>query len=216
MSDKEKKITAIRARAAELITFRDALKQCANLLVSAPALLYTPQWCGFAQFDAVGRLVAADGKPAEEFVDKPDDFRESVFEARVFNQQVELRWLHKRNGEGRAVLLSDDGEDAKLDDYFAELPQLTELPKLDKIIETIPQTYLLWGEGIEVTEKDRPAPGWSRLTTARIGRLHVPLAENDVGTGRVQLVAREYLGEVDQHGNVAVVEERLLKLEVAK
>lgn len=212
MSDNNKRVTTLKGRATSEITFPESLKQCAALLHNAAALLYTPKWCGFAQFDGEGNLIAADGKSAARFTDKPEAFVSTVFEARVFNEQVEMRWLHESEGKGRAVLISDDGEDANLDDYFSETPQVSELPKLDQIIKTLPQTYLLWGEGVVVPEGDGLG-GWSRLTTARIGRLHVPI--KDVTSGRVHLIAMEYLAEVDNHGNVAVIEERLLRLEQA-
>jgi CRISPR-associated protein (TIGR03984 family) len=210
MTGQKKRVTAIKARAARGIKFEEALRQCAKLLSNAVSLLYTPQWCGFAQFDAAeGKLVAADGKSADQFADNPDEFASSVFEARVFNKQVELRWLHESEGKGRAVLLSDDGEDVNLDDYLSDVSQPTEWPKLNQIIKTLPQTYLLWGEGVK-----RPNDlfrDWSRLTTARIGRLHVPIQVDE--KRRVHLIAKEYLAQVDDHGNVAVVDERLIALE---
>src|SRR2546425_825344 len=162
----------------------------------AIALLYAPNWCRFALLNGKGELFGFDGAAI-----KPDP----VYEARVFNQHAELRWLNEAECKGKAVFLTEAKQ--TLADYD-DLGQL-------KPLRTIDQTYLLWGEGVEVTAIDKPETGWSRLTTARIGRLNVPLGANEVGTGRVQLVAREYLAEVDDHGNVAVVEERLIGLEPA-
>ena len=77
------------------------------------------------------------------------------------------------------------------------------------VIETLPQTYLLWGEG---TGRAVNA-GWSELATARIGGLRVPVS--NVGKNqRVLLHCVEYIVEAD-HGNAVVYDERLVKLEVA-
>ena len=141
----------------------------------------------------------------------------------VFNRETELRWLHQSGGKGRAVLLAQADPPSACQDSLSEDVSFTALKTLD-------QTYLLWGEGTTIKAED----GWSVLTTARIGRLEVPL--DGVGANaRVHLHTLEYLAEVDavgkivdaesepateeeellRHGNVAVVEERLLYLEVA-
>jgi CRISPR-associated protein (TIGR03984 family) len=78
-----------------------------------------------------------------------------------------------------------------------------------EVVETVEQTYLLWGEGLSGS----PATGWSYLAAARVGRLAVPVAQL-AQRQRVQLKAREYLVTADEHGNVAVADERLLGLEV--
>src|SRR6185503_1315264 len=120
MTNEKKQVTALKTRVARGIRFQGALEECVKLLPEAIALLYTPQWCGFAQFDEHGRLIAADGRTAQRFADKPDEFISSIFEARVFSEQAELRWLNDNAGKGRAVVLSDDGEDLVLDDYLRE------------------------------------------------------------------------------------------------
>ena len=77
------------------------------------------------------------------------------------------------------------------------------------VIETLPQTYLLWGEGTG----RQMSGGWSELGTARIGGLPVPVG--NVGRNqRVLLHSVEYIVEAE-HGNAVVFDERLLKLEVA-
>lgn len=179
----------------------EAVLSCNLLLQSAPccALLYAPDRCHFARLNQKGELVSIgygyDHVPRES----PVNFLH-VFEARVFNEHAELRWLHESHFRGRVALLSEN----RIAAYFTnDLPEIVPL-------ETLPQQYLLWGQGVA---SNLPAC-WSRLTSARIGRLDV--AHADIGDQqRVQLHAREYLREVDTHGNVAVVEERLLKLEVA-
>ena len=185
-----------------MLRLDEAVQSCAMLLQSAPccALLYAPDRCYLARLNQKSELVSIsygyDHVPRES----PVNFL-NVYEARVFNERAELRWLHEGHCRGRIALLSED----RIAAYFtSDIPEITPL-------ETLPQQYLLWGEGVA---SDLPAR-WSRLTSARIGRLNVPYV--DIGDKqRVQLHTREYLCEVDKHGNVAVVEERLLKLEVAK
>lgn len=184
-------------RANKQMTLPAALTACLSVLAikKAVALLYTPQHCELAVLEN-GVLCQSDG----EAVDLT-----KVFEARVFNEDAELRWLNEQDGIGRAVLLSD--KELTVD-------QLDKDASLSVLDEQLEQTYLLWGEGIDPKKAGLPA-AWSRLTTARIGKLDVPVS--GVGKSeRVQLRVKEYLAVCDLHGNVAVVEERLLKLEVAQ
>ncbi len=122
-----------------------------------------------------------------------------VFEARLFDRDMELRWLHSDGGLGRAVLVAEDQQ--LLPAAFDE-----ELPPVDAHA-TVQQSYLVWG---------RPGPGgpdgWTCLSAARIGSILVPLAA--VGSGRrVRLQAREYVSAEPTHGNAYVADERLLGLE---
>lgn len=202
-------------RANKKMTLSDALTACLSVLSTKKtvALLYTPQHCKLALLEN-GVLRQSKG----EVIDLKE-----VFEARVFNEDAELRWLNEQDGSGRAVLLS-----------AREIPQpcRNQLPDDASLqaLHTLPQTYLLWGEGVDQTKaraKNGLADGWSRLTTARIGWLDVPvpgIQEKE----RVHLKALEYLAEYDadgklvqdgqtveedkRHGNVAVAAERLLCL----
>lgn len=126
-----------------------------------------------------------------------------VFEARAFSEIGELRWLHRAAGRGEGVYLSE--EDAGPEGW----PRGEDLDAIDKKDEE----YLLWGEGL-----GRGTPGWSDLATARIGTLSVPV-ESVARGGRVILRFREYFGLApgaagERHGNAAVLEERLLGLDV--
>lgn len=170
------------------------------------ALLYSPGACSLARlknkhlFDCQGNPVALD-----EF-----------YEARIFNEEAELRWLNESTGRGRGVLLSESTIPEPCQKQFNEEASL-------KAVEPWPQTYLLWGEGVRRQANTGLVKGWSRLTTARIGRLDVPVndltdavvTEDKSKMPRVFLHVREYLQVCDEHGNVAVVEERLLKLKEA-
>lgn len=159
----------------------------------ATAILYSPRQCELATF-ANGALQDSDGKPVDT---------SSVFEARVFNDTAELRWVNDPSPEQchRAVILTDKDLATKLDGWHQH--------KQEGVIETLAQTYLLWGEGTG----RQVNPGWSELATARIGGLRVPLG--NVGKNqRVLLHSVEYIVEAD-HGNAVVFDERLVKLEVA-
>ncbi|GIW92466.1 MAG: hypothetical protein KatS3mg110_0507 [Pirellulaceae bacterium] len=154
------------------------------------ALLYTPQNCQLAVLeenqlkDAKGRLVPLT----------------AVFEARVFCDVAELRWLHDPNGGAShaAVILCE--KPPPLTSDWTALP-------VPEVIDTIPQTYLLWGEGTG----RHPAPGWSELATARIGAMPVPVGGVEANA-RVVLHSKEYVVEAE-HGNAVVYDERLLRLE---
>lgn len=176
------------------IALQEALNQCAAALVDAVVLLYSPSCCQLGKFE--GGLVKDSHNNAVNLL--------SVFEARAFNETYELRWLNARDGEGQAVLLWQDDEGTS---HLKE-----PLPALEAL-DTIQQPYLLWGEGIGL--KPELAEGWSRLATARIGAMDVPLAGVQRNE-RVYLWAREYLQVYDEHGNVVVAEERLLKLKRIK
>ena len=159
------------------------LGQIAERLDHAFALLYTPRCCPLARF-ANGTLVD-DGDHAIA--------TGQIFEARIFAEAAEVRWL--RDGStGRGVALAETSIVA----WGTPVPI--------ECVATLRQRYLLWGEQANLTAGD----GWSVLSERRIGALPVPLSGLKTG-GRVQLVAREYLAERD-HGNVVVIEERLLGL----
>jgi CRISPR-associated protein (TIGR03984 family) len=203
-------MTILYGRASENITLLQALEQCQNVLAKAIALLYTPTHCLFAQVSSAANQTVALLNANGQAIALTD-----IFEARVFNPTAELRWLNDRNGSGRAVLLSEDNAiSAYLETTVAEVPdlELAGLPKQSLLI-TLDQTYILWGQGTQ-KQPDTLRTGWSRLASARIGKLDVPLA-NVKHLQYVKLKVREYLQTVDEHGNVAVVEERLVALEVA-
>lgn len=156
------------------------------------ALLYSPAACRFAVY-STGFWQQHDG-PANV---------QSVYEARVFSPQAELRWLNDPSPEARhrAVIVSE----SPLGGPLASAPwRRTEC----NVRDTLDQQYLLWGQG-----GTRACPaGWSELATARIGVLPVPIGGVQAGE-RVVLKTVEYLCE-REHGNVIVADERLVRLEV--
>jgi CRISPR-associated protein (TIGR03984 family) len=142
------------------------------------AILYTPRACHLVLVDKEGCFFNEHG-PFE-----PED----VFEARIFNDTAELRWLNESEGKGKMAIISDSS--------FIDT------------VGTIPQTYLLWGKKVELPAGKENPDGWTKFGTARIGAFYVPIVTNEE---YARFKAKEYLKAHD--GNVAVVDERLTGIE---
>jgi CRISPR-associated protein (TIGR03984 family) len=167
------------------ISLQSAIENCQGCFGSAVGLFYSPESCALGQ---VASTQVTDSRDALVNLDR-------VFEARIFNADYELRWLNDRSGLGTAVLLSE----TPIDNLAIDLNPIS-------AIETQPQTYLLWGEGLPASL----ASGWSRLATSRLGKLDVPIAGVNQKGQRVRLKAIEYFQCLDDlYGNVVVAEERL-------
>jgi CRISPR-associated protein (TIGR03984 family) len=148
-----------------------------------------PTAFSFIRLDASGRATGPGG---------PFDLA-AVYEARVFHERAELRWLRDPcHDSGHSAVLLTDGSCA------VDLPARNlDVP----LVDTEEQTYVLWGRP---DREGNVASGWTRLTAARIGGFDVPIAEAG-GNDRVVLRTLEYLGQLED-GNVAVIEERLCGL----
>jgi len=180
-------MTKLYGYAKDEMRLKEALNQLGAYLDGAIGLFYSVNACSFGKIDREGDRIAVRDAEGEIAL-------EGVFEARVFNEASELRWLNEYGGTGRAVLLRE----APIDDILG----MEEIEQIEAIA-TLEQTYVLWGEG---TNTDI-GPGWSRLATARVGKLDVPIA--NVGeNGRVYLRSREYLGKTGKDSNVCILEER--------
>lgn len=178
----------------------------------AVGLFYGARWC------RLGRLRSG----AIEFTDGASLDPELIFEARVFNAAGELRWLRdpQGDGKGQAVYLTETAmPDSVFEEYQGQGWEKHQ-PDNDRAeawsqISVQDQAYLLWGER---WQPKVPLPeGWSLLATARIGELPIPLNLSDKGKG-AKLKVREYLGPAPdpvarRHGNIVVIEERLVGLE---
>ncbi|MFF4652621.1 CRISPR-associated protein Csx19 [Streptomyces sp. NPDC001380] len=179
-------MTTLHGRSHPDTTLADAL--AAAGFTGAVALLSSPHEHVAARAEG-GRCStpAADPYPLD-----------AVFEARVFDEDRELRWLCTHGIRGRAVLLAED--EALLPGSFPErVPPLAAVGTLDA-------HYLLWG---------RPrlgGDGWTALHTPQIGTLHVPCPAPGPDR-RLRLAAREYVCVEPRHGNAHVAEERLLRIE---
>lgn len=193
-------MTALFTYSRQPVHLEHALAAFASLpgTDGATGLLYTPRQCLLTTLTA-GRLRDCHGDPVD---------LTGVYEARLFCPAAELRWLNDPGPEAghRAVILAEEEQAGRLADWTAR-------PRTD-VLDRLPQTYLLWGEGTGHAEHaGKPlAAGWSLLATARIGALPVPVAQVQ-GNERVVLRSVEYVVEAE-HGNAVVFEERLLKLEV--
>ncbi len=178
----------------EKIDLIDALSAFAGISsLPAVALLYAPERCMLATFSQAALLGSED-----ERLDAS-----TVYEARIFHEEAELRWWNDPSGQAHhlAVVLVEN-ESLHLDGWHCL--------KTPPLADTLSQTYVLWGEGT-----GRCTVGWSELATARIGRLMVPVA--NVGKHeRVVLRTREYIAREQEHGNAFRIDERLMKLEVCR
>ncbi len=142
---------------------------------------------------------------------------DAVFEARIFNRDAELRWLHEGDGLGTAVVLSESPDSCR--------PLGESLDPLNAI-EQIDNRYLLWGRPLRSQDSGAPTgplsagplstgPLWVRLTEARIGLLDVPLSRAPRQGECVFLRTVEYVMTEPEHGNAYVAEERLVELFLA-
>jgi CRISPR-associated protein (TIGR03984 family) len=180
--------TTLYGRASNGIPLATALETCSKYLSEAIGLLYAPDACHLVQFSD-SNLRDSSGSPVD---------LSKVFEAKIFSESHELRWLNQNQGSGRAVLLSEDPLDNVLDTNVNL-----------EVIDVLPQKYLLWGKGIDSANNSH----WGSIASARVGSLDIPL-EGIRQDSYVYLHSREYLREVDEYGNVVVAEERLIKLGV--
>lgn len=175
-------------------TLSEAAEAFAASFGAAIGLVYGAT-CRFIVLEADGTIGAPTG---------PADCGDA-FEARLFNPTAELRWLQSE--------LQDDlrrGQAAILFDRPPERPPSFRTETRLPVSDLLSQRYLLWGQG----DGSAAHRGWSALTSERIGTLAIPLGRLPAGK-RAVLTAREYLSMPDErHGNVAVIEERLLALEV--
>lgn len=192
------KETKLYSYHAEEMRLNDAIVACHQQLEGAIALLYSPQSCQLAKLMSNGTLHDFCNR-AINLANNPD-----IFEARIFNQTYEIRWLNRMDGTGEAALIFDFKEkeqEQTIKGFIASKPISC---------ESLEQKYILWGQ----KTKNPAISGWQRLAEARIGKLDIPLNQQLKVNERVYLKTYEYLAPVDEYGNFAVIEERLVKLEV--
>jgi CRISPR-associated protein (TIGR03984 family) len=174
-------LPTVKTLADALAAFRTAVGDPAWR--QARALIYTPTACVFDWADDAATAL----DPA-------------AFEARVFNDDAELRWLRDPvcdQGKGETALLTEDP--ALGEPFQVQTGETSPVARLER-------RYLLWGKGTGVSDDRR-----SCLGTARIGQLRAPLgkvAEEQF----VRLRAVEYVTE-DDDGNAHILDERLCGLE---
>lgn len=171
-------------------TLEAAIQAWVGIVGFDAALVYSPSSFCCAKVSG-GSLLKEDGVAIP---------MNTVFQARLFGEKAELRWLHRSQGAGDAVLLADE--------LIGPSPSGWNTSESANIVECVSTQYVLWGQA------DSRVDGWTTLWSNRIGPMPVPYRTNDdfvSKKGRLVLKAREYLQE-RQDGNVVVAEERLLRL----
>jgi len=164
-------------------------KSCGKRLDAA--LIFSPDACRIARIDGSSFIVVDDREEQQE-----DDLTHA-YEVRAFGPEAELRWI--RDGAmGNATLLADGSVNGA--------------PVTGETLDVLSRTYRIWGEPARSAggEQSRRIPGWSKLTTARIGALFVPFET----AGEVTLHAREYVVG-HETGNAVVLFERLVGFDAA-
>ncbi len=188
----------LHSHTLERVTLRGAFQAALPVLETgkepAVAFLYTPSRFIIARVQ--DRNLTDSGGNAVSC--------EPVFEARIFNLQVELRWLHEGEGVGAAVLVSERAGTAP---EWSPEPAWT--PATRDYRGFLKNRYLLWGQADPAGVLGPNAPHWTPLSESCVGRIDVPLCV-DPGQ-RVVLETREYLEVIAPHGNVVVGEERFLR-----
>lgn len=198
------------------VTLSGSIQVYQKLLKDAIALLYSPQHCYFAKVDDSGNLMIPNpnpNSPNQEIELDLDYKKKCIFEAKIFNKNHELRWLNDYEGRGKAVLLFDSSLSNNLElekNLSLSLEQDNQSSEKIKFLDTIIQQYLIWGERIH----EQSLENWVTVSTARIGKLNIPLNQELHKNQRIYLKTKEYLAEIDDFGNVSVIEERLVNLEV--
>lgn len=198
MSEREasrSKPKGLTARIANSISLSDALSSEYERLEGAIGLFYSPSVC------AIGRLTKQkDEKLAVQtmqcrrkqwqLIDAMN--LSAVFEARVFNDRADFRWLNTPGATGGRSVIVTEAEATSAD---------------SKIYDTLPQQYALWGEYDEDTESF-PEEDWTIVSTSQVGKLAVPISSTE-RKDFVVLSTKEYL-QADEDGNAYVKYERLL------
>ena len=85
-------------RAEKTLTLSEAITACQHVLEGAIGLLYSPQACTPVRLAPDSTLHDADTKEVS---------LTNIFEARIFNENCELRWLNELDGAGRAALVAE-------------------------------------------------------------------------------------------------------------
>lgn len=183
-------MTILYGQRQEDITLTEAIAACQDCFSDAVGLFYSPESCFLGQVQGI-TVTDSSRQPIN---------LNRVFETRIFNADYELRWLNQQGGQGIAVLLSEKTSEKYLTEAVENL----------QAIDTLEQTYLLWGESYNTSLEE----GWSRLATSRLGNLDVPIAGVNKQGQRIKLTAKEYFRQMDElYGNVIVAEERLTGLQ---
>lgn len=147
------------------------------------------------------RCVFATAVPGQTALVSPDGVPENTFEATLFDDTFEARWV-RRTGENL-------GDLAVLSEGEADGPSGWVSGKPVEYVDTRDSLYLLWGQPLA---DGQTLPGWTMLGEQQAGPFAVPL--DLPGKSRAVLRYREYMAVADCHGNMAVVAQRFRRLDV--
>ncbi len=189
-----------RSRYKSSHTLAQAIAIFTRLYGNAVGLVYG-RHCRFILADRSGTTTNQTG------IDLLDD----VWEARLFNPGAELRWLQTdadaTHRFGQCALIHDDP---------CESPELATKPLAYSAL--LAQTGLFWGAvdaeaSGDTASSDRKE--WQCLKSGQIGTLWVPCGP--IGHDHTPILrSQEYVSHPDEHGNVAIIEQRLLDVSVVK
>jgi len=148
-----------------------------------------------------------------------------VFEARVFSNKAELRWLAETDGVGKAVVLLEGRKGQEHAPDLAETDGVgkavvlaeTELPTLASegwkresyVVTKQSCEYILWGRGT-----GKFTNGWGGVSAARIGTIPLPLKVEENKCAILKTIVYFCKELPDTDGNCVVLDERLVGLEV--
>jgi len=185
---------------AEDKTLAQTVKEYFSVYGEGFALLYSPRSAYLATLKSENHFIASSGTEISPVTLREKDWQD-VFEARIFNDAAELRWLNRENGEGPAVVLCERGNKS----LFNVKPK-----PVENIYARIQPAhgYLFWGRST-----GKAIGEWTQFAEARIGAFFLPL-KNVAHGSYAQFRAVEYFGEYDD-GNIAVAEERLTEIALA-
>lgn len=154
--------------------------------------VYTPN-------DAPWFRMTPDGARLRDGSLIPDD----AFELRAFTPEQELRWWRTTGFDlGKAVILSEAPVVGETSAAGAPGPHPLRL--------RVARSLLLWGMATGAYED-----GWAQFTDRRVGDLWFPLETQPPTDSRVRLTVVDYATR-DEHGNVAVIDQRPVRIQVEK
>jgi CRISPR-associated protein (TIGR03984 family) len=172
-------------------------------LAGAVGFAYAPETASWFRLDGAGTAWGSDGT-----LDLA-----AVFELRAFDGTRELRWLHQDAGTGPAVALAEDATPLPTGHPVEETTSSAAAPGTvtGPAQQSMPQRV-----GPEAVRRlaGRPGPagtaGWCTLTSPRYAPAQIPI--DAPPTSVVQIVSAEYAIQ-DEHGNLSVVDARLIRLQ---
>ncbi|MDR0959179.1 MAG: hypothetical protein LBM23_02300 [Propionibacteriaceae bacterium] len=135
----------------------------------------------------------------------PDSLLATVFEARLFTGDAELRWTFDQEHQWGRSIVWGPGATKGMPTSDATITVDERFPSSHRP-RALPESHrLFWGTVVQVKH------GWAQLTEARLGSFWVPCPNAKAG-GPVYLRQVEYTVTEPQHGNVSVTDVRFTGL----